>query len=546
MSRHETGPSTLTYESPDEPESGIDLESFGAGLEGVGDTTEAYNNGAYDTTETDSVNKPEEVPPRSRDSLLAEIADVQQLTPTPFNAWRLHDLQNELSALDSAEVAEDSGEKDKTPESPSELVEAATDRVQQAQTPDNTPGSYNMGEFEKSFNDSAYTPESLGKASPASLEAIDAAARGETHETRDPHEIAKDTLRSDGRVAAAKALEGSKLIAEGAALGAQAVIAKGRQVWGNTRERVKQYRIDREDRARTAKVKHDRETVTAFQNELRRLDQVRSDDPDGFNAKAKGLNKDHAKVIDLAKRVKIDQAHEEALKMNGQYDKAYKDQKEWINAANERKDPKWMETPKNFNSAQKSASERANREEIEKSHLEAIKENENFDKETRERLAKEDEAYGVKVDEVSKWLKERYGSLHGKNLDLAAISNELRSAFPSSESHLQDAVFDAFNAFGGKKTKQAARAARIAKGSAFLKESRKKAWDAGRNSEIYQRTASVGKISGRAIARFAKGTASIAKRSFGAARAGGSAMRTAWQESKPTAPTSESTPVTNE
>ncbi len=262
-------------------------------------------------------------------------------------------------------------------------------------------------------------------------------------------------------------------------------------------ERVSQRQARKEQR-RTAKERAISDQFnTAKADEAEALSGVRTGDAETFNYMEPGTKTEQA-GRQQAKQEAVDAAHEEALAMKEQEDQA--------------------------------ATERA--EERERIAQE--------EKEERERAEKELQESDASYTKAESYLKSKYKGRNGKDLDLNAVKNELRFAFPSREQYILDAIEDAFNVFAGKKTKQAARAARIAKGKAKVAEVRHKSYEAtrDRSSEAYQKALSSGKKLGRSIARFSRRAATTTKVAIGAAR-------DAWKASKETLAV-DTEPVTNE
>lgn len=246
-----------------------------------------------------------------------------------------------------------------------------------------------------------------------------------------------------------------------------------------------------------------------------------------------------------AQQEAIDAAHEEAIDADEQYDAAYANQQALNKAADSFKNPAYSTIPESYNSEQRSAAERANREALMDAHLEAIAEDDRRTAENEARIAEEEariEREGQEYSSTYAKAEDFLAQFKGrKNTDLTEIRQALHSELSeelASEQHHIDAIDDAFGVFTGKKIKQAVRAERIAKGRARVTELRTAAYETGRDktSAVYQTAKTRSKTFGKAIARFSKRTASAVKSSF-------SAFQTSWQETKAAA---EAEPQTNE
>lgn len=364
-----------------------------------------------------------------------------------------------------------------------------------------------------------------------------------------------------GKAISQAAIESGKIGLGATSYGIQNMVSRGKAAYAHIKNRAQQYKRYRDHGAalkeNTAREKAARDAqdeayasyedniATTRENEwnteaiteVNRLRGVEAGDADSFNATEEDLTANQSNAREAAKNYVVGQAHEEALALNKQYDTAYENQKAWINAADERKDPKWMATPINFNDVQRSAVDRANREMLDSRYEEALAEDERRE---NARIEQENEAYDATYDKAEDFLKQ---FKNRKDIGFTEARQALRAEFSKEygegKDYIVDALEDAFDGFAGKKLKQAARAARIAKGRAQIKAMRVKAVEASgnaiRSTETYQKARSLTFKIGKTISRFAKRTAKAA-----------GAARDAWHESKPVSPATESEPSTNE
>lgn len=360
----------------------------------------------------------------------------------------------------------------------------------------------------------------------------DATSRLETIEGRgsEIRTKIKETLRSVGRSV------GNFIVRNGdRALGATVVGAEKARDYtksateyaGDLKDAASQRYAQRVERRERREFAAQREISDQFNSaktdEAELLSGVQAGDAETFNYMPEGTEAEQAGRR-AAKQEAVDAAHEEAIERNAQYDTAYESQKEWIKAADERKDPEYLTVLKGFNSEQRSAAERANREALESAHLEALDIDESWE-----------ETYDTEYDKAEAFLA-RFKD--NKDAQLTNILREFRTAFPSQENSHQWAYNDAFDAFAGNRLKSAAKAKRIKDVRAKATEFRRATYEASRDkaSETYQRANGARKTIGRAIARFTGRTASAVKSGF-------SAFHTSWQETKAVA---ETEPQTNE
>lgn len=310
----------------------------------------------------------------------------------------------------------------------------------------------------------------------------------------------KEKLRSTGKAIGNYIRRTGDLVLGATVTGAEktrSYMQSSAQLAGEVKDAASQrvaQRHDRSERKRLAKERSKSDEFnTAKADEAELLAGVRAGDAKTFNYMPRGTKNERAGRRQ-AKQEAVDAAHAEALSMKPEEDQA-------------------------------AAERAAEQERIEQAA-----------REDAERQAKEDAEYDAAADEAETFLKRLKGR---KDLSITDIRRLYNDEFgTNNEEHVQAAYDESFNVFLGKKTRQAVRAARIAKGRAKAKELRTKAYEATRdtvrNSETYQRATSRSRKIGKAVVRFAS-------RSLGAARA----AKTAWQESAPK-PTAESEPTNNE
>jgi hypothetical protein len=341
----------------------------------------------------------------------------------------------------------------------------------------------------------------------------------------------------------------SKTAIESGKIGLGFASIKTQAAWASIKNRAQQYQVYRahgaalKENAAREKAARDAqdEAYASYESnieaaewnaeaisEVNRLRDVEVGDAKAFNATEEGLTANQASAREAAKNYVVGQAHEEALTLNTQYDTAYENQKTWINAADERKDPKWMATPINFNDVQRSAVDRANREMLDARYEEALLEAE-------ARQEREDAEYDKAREEAEDFLEQFKGK---KDVSITDVRRLYKEKFGTTNSeHIQAAYDEAFSVFIGTKKPAAIRAARIKKSREKITKLRREAVKASgdRVSETYQKAHSLTSRIGKAMGRFANRTAKAA-----------GAARDAWRESKPVSPATESEPSTNE
>ena len=404
-----------------------------------------------------------------------------------------------------------------------------------------TPGqNFQTGDFDSVPNPAdapeTNTPETSNitpeqpSPNPAESTVISATSRLETLEGRgaEIRTNAKDTLRNTGRTIGNFIRRNGDRAIGATVIGAEKAVEFAATFKYAASERLSQ-RQARRERTRTNKERAKSEEYNnAKQDEAEILASVQAGDAETFNYMPDGSKLEQA-GRDAAKREAVDAAHSEALNLNTQYDTAYENQKTWINAADERKDPKWMATPVNYNDVQRSAVDRANREMLDSRYEEALIEAE-------ARQEREDAEYDKAREEAEDFLEQFKGK---KDVSITDVRRVYKEKFGTTNSeHIQAAYDEAFSVFIGTKKPAAIRAARIKKGREKITALRRQyetSRDTVRSSETYQKARSLTSKIGKTISRFAKRTAKAA-----------SAARDAWHESKPVSPATESEPSTNE
>ena len=427
-------------------------------------------------------------------------------------------------------------------------------------------GKIDMSDFEAQFaNDKEVEPQS--SKNPAETTVENATSRLESYEGRGA-EIRgkiKDKLCSVGRAAGNLIRRNSDRFLGATVVGAEVTAEFASDIKDAASQRLAQ-RQDRRERRKARKERAKNEQFMAAKaDEASLLAGVRPGDAETFNympreskneragrraAKQEAVDAAHTEALELNRQYdqahaasvydeaqaanKLRNEHIEALQLNDQYDKTYAEQKLWIDAADKTKNPDAaFATPANFNEVQRAAFDRANREAIDTKHEEALEMQAQMD---AERQAKEDAEYDAAYDKAEEFLKQFKGREHNIDDIRRAIRDEFGKELRSGKEYITGAIGDAVEVFEGKKSKQAARAARIAKGRAKIQETRIKMYEKGRdtvrNSEAYQRASGIKQRVGKAITRFATRARMT---------------RDAWRDSKAaTAPTGETESSTNE